>query len=89
MRRTDNNQAEIVYGLRHSGYSVAILSALAGIPDLLVANSTATILMEVKNPLGRGMRLTKPEQEFHAHWKGKLGIVTSLAEALALFGITA
>lgn len=89
--KVDANQAEIVRTLRAIGCGVIDLSAVGkGCPDLLVRWPTHPFrqeLFEVKNLDGRGNRLTKDQQDFHALWRGAIHVVTSPDEALAVVGI--
>jgi hypothetical protein len=80
--RVDENQTEIVDGLRRACIQVEVI----GKPlDLLVCHRGETSLMEIKNP--NGWRLTKDQVEFIARWPGKIHIVETLDEALkALLG---
>jgi hypothetical protein len=88
MRRVaqvDENQPEVVAALRGAGASVQILSAVGhGCPDILVGYNGRTLLMEIKFPLGTPShrKLTPPQVEWHARWKGQLAIVHSAKEAL-------
>ncbi len=85
--RTDANHAEIVKALRQAGCAVCDLSGVGkGCPDLLVSRGFETMLLEVKDgaksPSER--RLTPAQQEFHAMWRGRIAVVTSITEALAI-----
>jgi hypothetical protein len=88
--KTDGNQAEIVSTLRAAGASVTILAGVGcGCPDLLVGFRGNTILVECKNPGGRGRNsLTPAEIEWFKAWKGEpAAVVNSPEEALStLFG---
>lgn len=80
--RTDQNQPEIVRGLRGRGHEVCILAQLGqGKPDLLCVDGDTAILilMEVKVP---GAKLTDDEEKWHRDWPGPVYIVHSLDEAL-------
>lgn len=98
MRRAakiDNTQAAIVDALRAAGCKVQSLAACGkGVPDLLVyspwqhqfdAMRQKMILLEVKNPAGRGTSLTPDQVKFHAEWP--VTVVTTPEEALAAVGI--
>jgi len=61
----DTNQAEIVAALTAAGACVAILSNVGqGVPNLSIGWHGAIFLLELKNPDGRGNRLTQVECEF-------------------------
>ena len=89
MRRAakiDANQPAIVERLRHHGYSVWPTHALGkGFPDLVVAKSGLTWLLEVKDgdkpPSAR--KLTDDEREFHIKWQGVVLTVISPNDALS------
>lgn len=85
-RRTDGNQAEIVAALREAGRFVEVLSDVGrGVPDLLVAWSGRSLLMEVKMPKEK---LTPDQIDWHRRWKGPaVAVVRSPFEALAATGI--
>ncbi len=84
--RTDANHSAIVKALRQAGCAVCDLSGVGkGCPDLLVSRGFETALLEVKDgaksPSER--RLSPAQQEFRASWRGRLYVVTSIAEALS------
>lgn len=93
VRKTDANQAEIVRALESAGCGVVDLSSVGGgVPDLLVhppgfPECRLAVLIEVKNKKGRGDKLTKPQEKFHAKWRGWIFRVTSVKEALEAVGI--
>ncbi len=83
--RTDSNQAAIVQALRQAGASVCSLASVgSGCPDLLVGWAGANLLLEIKNPAGRGLRFTPAEREFAGRWLGSIRVVSSVVEALAV-----
>lgn len=83
--RSDANQAEIVRVLRAAGASVCSLAGVGkGCPDLLIGFFGENILVEVKNPNGRGMRFTPAEREFMATWKGRTFVICDADQALEL-----
>ena len=95
--RVDRNQIEIVRALRTAGCTVLILSTVGnGCPDILIGVPGATaedrrnLLCEIKDgskpPSAR--ELTMEQIDFHIHWRGQVAVVTSVAEALALAGVT-
>lgn len=86
--KTDNNQADIVQALRAAGASVAILAEHGeGIPDLIAGFRGVNYLLEVKNPGGRGNRLTPAQKEFWGAWRGQAAIVQNISEALSALGV--
>lgn len=79
----DANHAEIAAAFRQLGYSVADTSRLGnGFPDLVVARSGRTVLVEVKDgakpPSAR--KLTPDEQQFRDAWRGDYVVVESLTD---------
>lgn len=83
--RTDNNQAAIIKCLKQAGASVCNLASVgSGCPDLLVGWNGSNILIEVKNPDGRGMRFTEPERAFMDTWRGRVYVVCDELQALEL-----
>lgn len=83
-KRTDQNQNEIVAGLRNLGFDVFVASNVGGgFPDLVVGCRGRTLLLEVKQP-GQAHRLTPAEAIFHSEWRGQVDVVTTLDEALAV-----
>lgn len=96
MRRAakiDGTQTAIVDALRAAGCRVLSLAACGnGVPDLLVKHPVwcffsgeRLILMEVKNPKGKGIALTERQVRFHAEWP--VVVVTSVDEALRAVGV--
>lgn len=87
--KVDGTQRSIVDALRRHGCEVLSLAAVAnGCPDLLVYDRALTgqmVLMEVKNPAGRGTKLTDAQVKFHAQWP--VVVVTTPDEALKVFGM--
>ena len=86
--RIDRNQPEIVDALRRTGVSVETLAAVGeGVPDLLCALANdQTFLLEVKDgskPASE-RKLTKDQVIWHARWRGRVHVVTSVDEALAV-----
>jgi len=88
--RRDDNEQEIVEGLRKGGASVYMLDDPL---DLLVGYEGMTTLIEVKGVKGSGggtshRLLTDAQKEFIATWKGgRILIVRTLEEALLGIGI--
>lgn len=92
MRRAakiDGTQTEIVAALRQAGCKVLSLAACGkGVPDLLVyepAVQGLLFLLEVKNPKGRGTKLTPMQVNFHSEWEAT--VVTTPEEALRAVGL--
>jgi hypothetical protein len=84
-RRRDQNEGEIVEALEKIGVVCAPLS-LPGIGDVLCYRRAEGFrVLEIKNPRGRGKRLTPAQRETHRAIP--CDIVTSPDEALALFAI--
>ena len=83
--KVDANQADIVKGLRRHGCSVLPLHAIGqGCPDLLVARSGNTMLMEIKdgNKPPSHRKLTPDQEAFHERWHGAITTVCNLDEAI-------
>ena len=83
--RIDSNQPEIVKGLRDTGHSVAITSAVGkGFPDIIVGRNGVTLPMEIKDgslvPSAR--KLTKDERRWFDGWIGSAVVVNNLEEAI-------
>ena len=80
MRRAakiDANQTELVEAFRRLGCSVLSLATVGkGVPDLLVATSGITWLVEVKIPKGKE---NQKQLEFAETWQGCRAVVRDLA----------
>jgi Holliday junction resolvase len=89
-RKVDANQGEIVTALEGIGVQVVDLSASGeGVCDLLCGWRGTPYLVEVKNLDGRGKKLTIPQIRFHEKMRLAgitVHVVTSVAEALGIFG---
>ena len=81
--RKDRTQADIVKALRKVGAWVYVMNQ-NGVPDLLVFYQGRWFPVEVKSPRGR---FTLRQQAVWRHWP-MFPVVRSVAEALALFGVT-
>jgi hypothetical protein len=87
--RRDANQSVIVTALRDAGASVTILAGVGcGCPDLLVGFRDRNYLLEVKNPAGRGDQLTAAETAWILGWRGQVGIIHNISEALAVLELS-
>ena len=75
-KRRDENEESIVNALEAIGCTVVRLDTPV---DLLCGRGGKNILLECKMPKGR---LTKPQREFHAEWKGQVRVVTTPEEAI-------
>lgn len=88
--RIDENQPEIVAGLRAVGASVEprLATLGKGAPDLLVGFRGLTFVMEVKDPAkpASRRRLTPDELVWHAEWAGQVAVVQTLDDALRVIG---
>ena len=88
--KRDTNHPAVVKALRDAGCGVVDLAAVGcGVPDLLVCAPTwphEYALVEVKDaskpPSAR--KLTPDQERFHATWKGRIHVVTSADEAVAV-----
>ncbi len=99
--KVDATQAAIVTALRAAGCKVLSLAALGnGAPDLMVYRpihdrieaafhwalfGSEIVLLECKNPKGRGTSLTPDQVKFHAEWP--VTVVTTPEEALRAVGL--
>ena len=81
--RKDLNQQQIVSALRSIGVSVFVVNA-EGLPDLLTYCRGTWLPIEVKQPRGR---LTTAQVEIRRI--APFPVVRNVAEAVALFGVTA
>ena len=92
MRRAakiDENQPDIVKGLRKIGASVQPLHAVgAGCPDLLVGYQGQNYLIEIKNPEKPkyDRRLTPDQAEWHGGWEGQKAVCETIDECLVAIG---
>lgn len=85
--KVDDNQNQIVNGLRKLGASVLITSQLKNCFDILVGYKGVNYIMEIKDgkkpPSKR--RLSKGEEEFKNNWKGgSYNVVNNLEEAIKI-----
>lgn len=82
-KRIDNNQNEIVKGLRKCGYSVAITSMIGkGFPDIVVGAKNKNYLFEIKKTTKD--KLTEHEEKFAMFWGGQVNIVYCLDDCLEI-----
>lgn len=86
--RVDANQPVIVHALRLAGCSVEHLHQVGeGCPDLLCAVAgDQTFLIEVKDGSKppSDQKLTKDQVVWHARWRGRVHVVNSVEQALAV-----
>ncbi len=85
--KVDDNQQDIVDGLREIGASVFITSGVGdGFPDLTCGFNGVNWLFEVKNPEQppSKRRLTDDEQAFMLAWRGQYAVVETAEQAIAL-----
>lgn len=85
--KVDDNQADIVAGLRAIGCSVVSLAAVGhGCPDLMVGYRALNFLVEVKDgsKVPSQRTLTPDQKQFFAEWRGQVRKVESLDEAIGL-----
>ncbi len=85
--KIDNNQKEIVSGLRKLGYSVFSLANVGnGFPDIIVGYNNQNYLFEIKDgsksPSQR--KLTEMEQKFFDNWIGQVDKVCNLDQILII-----
>lgn len=84
--RRDDNESEIVTGLRAVGCDVVYLNYPA---DLLCGHAGLNHLLEIKDPAKppSARKLTGAEAEFHRTWRGQVAVVHDLEGALAVVGL--
>ena len=83
IRKVDANQPEIVAAFRRLGFSVVLLHTVGhGCPDLCVAKSGVTRLIEVK--CGDRWKLTKYEADFIRDWNDQVDIVDCVDDVIEL-----
>lgn len=90
IKRTDANQAEIVYRLRKiKGLSVTSTHTIGkGFPDLIIGYNGINYLIELKDgnkKWASQKKLTADEQVFHQTWKGQVCVCESYDEIIKLF----
>lgn len=90
-RNKDASHSVVVDAFRRAGASVLVIDcSAAGAPDLLVGVAGRSLLVEVKNPAGKGMdkrrtRLAPAQEAFAASWRGSpVHVVCSAVEAFEL-----
>lgn len=88
-KRPDDNQTEVVAGIRAIGATVAITSDVGdGFGDFVVGYRGENFIIELKDgskpPSKR--RLTPKEAEFHRMWRGQIDIANDLDEVLRIIG---
>lgn len=87
MKKTDNNQKQIVKFLRNIGATVFDCSAIGrGFPDIVVGIFGKNYLFEIKNP-EYYWQLTPGERQFHDSWKGSAFIVETIEDVKRIIGI--
>jgi hypothetical protein len=88
--KIDRNQPEIVREIRKVGASVQPIHTVGkGCPDLLIGWRGQNILWEIKDGLlvPSARRLTDDETDWHKDWRGQVGVIESIEQALeALLG---
>jgi len=83
--KTDNNQNEIICGLRAVGATVQDLSQVGnGCPDILVGFHGVNLLFEIKEKSS----LTPEQVIWHNNWNGQKSIAHNFDEALKLLNQT-
>jgi Holliday junction resolvase len=85
--RRDDNEREIIEGLKRIGCTVQPLGAdKNGLPDLLVGLAGRNYLIEVKD--GKkppsATKLTPKQVEWHREWGGQVSIAKNVDEALEI-----
>lgn len=84
IRRADENQPEVVNGLREAGYSVCDIHIVGcGVPDLIVARDGKTVLVEVKRTWLSPM--SEDEHVFFQTWQGDKIVATCAKEVMDWF----
>lgn len=82
--RVDDNQPEIVKGLRKLGYTVLHIHQLKNCFDILVGANGKNYAFEIKDPNKppSKRRLTEGEQEFFDSWKGQVSKIETVEDAI-------
>ncbi len=81
MKRTDNNQQNIIKLARSVGAEVVCLSNLGhGCPDLLIGHRNKNYLIEVKNK----SKLTPAQEKWFKTWPGQAKIVFNEQDLLSI-----
>lgn len=87
--RKDDNQTDIVAGLRQIGATVWLTHQLGdGAPDIVVGFRGVNYMLELKDgskPPSEQL-LTAEEARFGYLWKGQYAVVHSFAEAVLVIG---
>lgn len=88
--RVDANHADLVKLARSVGASVQSLASIGrGCPDLLIGYRHTNYVVEVKDgtksPSERA--LTPDEADWHATWRGRVAVIESPEQLLALLGL--
>lgn len=88
MRKTakiDDNQKQIVDGLRKLGLSVQSLASIGnGCPDIVVGTDRKNFLFEIKDgskPPSKRL-LTDDEVKWHERWRGQVHVVETIEDVL-------
>jgi len=85
IKRVDENQSDIVSGLRQLGMMVSDTHEVGkGFPDIVVGIHGLNILLEIKNDkmVPSKQKLTPEETIWHKAWKGQIDIVKNIDEAV-------
>lgn len=83
-KRVDSNQPEIVEGLRKlPGVSVAIVSMVGNLFDIIVGYSGKNFNIELKT---EGGKLRPSQVKFMREWNGQIDCCRSLEEVLDVIG---
>jgi Holliday junction resolvase len=88
--KVDDNQAEIVEGLRKAGVSVVVTSSAGkGFTDIVVGFRGENYLIEIKdgNKPPAQRKLTPDQVKFHREWKGQIAVANNLTEAFKIIGL--
>lgn len=83
IRRTDNNQSEIVSDLRNLGCRIVDIHIIgAGVPDLIVTFCGFAVLVEIKSA---SAKLTPDEQTFREMWRGPYVVARCAEDVMKWF----
>ncbi len=87
--KIDNNQTEIVNGLRKLGFSVESTASIGGgFPDIVVGYQGKNYLFEVKQKRSitneNPKPLTEHEKQFYESWRGQYAVVTCVEDVLSV-----
>jgi len=81
--RTDDNQTEVIKGLRMIGVTVKPVHTVKGFVDIIAGYKGQNFLFEIKDSrkVKSARKLTEKEREFQEQWRGSVHTIHSWDEA--------